>query len=278
MSRAVAETPEDQNQGSMEMFLVLLVSCVFPPILLFGFFVVNPREEIVVLRFGKFVTTLKTQGIRWIHPVGRSLQRISTRDTTLDIATTTVVEVNGNPIEISAVVVYRADDTYKAALHVEDYKRFIEDQAGAVVKRVAAQFPYETADHTKPCLKKESDEVTQNFISELQEAVDPAGLRVLGVRLNDLTYAPEIAQSMLMRQQALAFIDARQTIVEGAVDIVRDAVERLQNAGLEVTDSDRDALVSNLLVVLCSGERAQPVLQVQSGRAASREELRQPVT
>jgi regulator of protease activity HflC (stomatin/prohibitin superfamily) len=264
MSRATP-APQDQNQGVMELFLVVLVTCLFPPILLFGFFVLNPREEIVVLRFGKYVTTFKTQGIRWIHPVGRSLHRISTRDTTLDIATTTVVEINGNPIEISAVVVYRAEDSYKAALHVEDYKRFIEDQAGAVVKRVAAQFPYETADVAKPCLKKESDEVTEKFIQELQEAVDPAGLRVLGVRLNDLTYAPEIAQAMLMRQQALAFIDARQTIVEGAVDIVRDAVDRLQKAGLEVTESDRDALVSNLLVVLCSGERAQPVLQVQSG-------------
>ena len=259
------EAPQDQNQGGMELFLVLLVSCLFPPILLFGFFVVNPRQEIVVLRFGKYVTTFKSQGIRWIHPVGRHLHRISTRDTTLDIATTTVVEVNGNPIEISAVVVYRAEDCYKAALHVEDYKRFIEDQAGAVVKRVAAQFPYETADQSKPCLKKESNEVTESFIEELQESVNPAGLRVLGVRLNDLTYAPEIAQSMLMRQQALAFIDARQTIVEGAVDIVKDAVQRLQAAGLEVTDSERDALVSNLLVVLCSGERAQPVLQVQSG-------------
>jgi regulator of protease activity HflC (stomatin/prohibitin superfamily) len=263
-----APAPKDENQGAMELFLVVLFTLIFPPILLFGFFVVQPREEIVVLRFGKYVVTLRTPGIRWIHPVGRTLHRISTKDTTLDIATTTVVEVNGNPIEISAVVVYRVEDTVRAALHVESYTEFIEDQAGAVVKRVAAQFPYESADDTKPCLKKESDAVTANFISELQEAVNPAGIRVLGVRLNDLTYAPEIAQAMLMRQQALALIDARKTIVEGAVEIVRDAVTRLQAANLEVSPDDRDALVSNLLVVLCSGERAQPVLQVQSsGRA-----------
>ncbi|MHB8969809.1 MAG: SPFH domain-containing protein [Pirellulaceae bacterium] len=155
--------PQDANQGTMELLLVIIVSIVFPPILLAGFFIVNPREEIVVLRFGKYVTTLRTQGIRWIHPVGRRLYRISTRDTTLDIATTTVVEVNGNPIEISAVVVYRVEDTYKAALHVEDYRKFNEDQAGAVVKRVAAKFPYESADATKPCLKKESAEVTEHF-------------------------------------------------------------------------------------------------------------------
>ena len=121
---------------------------------------------------------------------------------------------------------------------------------------------------SKPCLKKESEAVTDKFIAELQEAVNPAGIRVLGVRLNDLTYAPEIAQAMLMRQQALALIDARKTIVQGAVEIVRDAVGQLKAAGLEVNEADRDALIANLLVVLCSGERAQPVLQVQAGRGA----------
>lgn len=254
----------DLSQGAMERFLVLGLTIIFPPILLFGFFVVNPREEIVVLRFGKYITTLKTQGIRWIHPVGRTLHRISTKDTTLDIAITTVVEVNGNPIEISAVVLYRVVDTYRAALDVESYRDFINDQAGAIVKRVASQFPYETADPGRPCLKKESDEVTDAFLREMQEAVDAAGIQVLGVRLNDLTYAPEIAQAMLMRQQALALIDARKTIVEGAVEIVRDAVQQLNDAGLEVYQEDRDSLISNLLVVLCSGERPQPVLQVQA--------------
>lgn len=260
-----AAVPQDQNQGAMELFLVLLVTIIFPPILLFGFFVVNPREEIVVLRFGKFVTTIKSQGIRWIHPVGRVLHRISTRDTTLDITTTTVVEINGNPIEISAVVLYRVQETYNAALNVENYRQFIQDQAGAVVKRVASQFPYESADPAKACLKKESEQVTKAFIDELQEAVQAAGIRVLNVRLNDLTYAPEIAQAMLMRQQALALIDARKTIVQGAVEIVHDTVQQLQAVGLEVAADDRDQLIANLLLVLCGGERPQPVLQVQAG-------------
>lgn len=248
----------------MELFLALLVTILFPPILLFGFFVVSPREEVVVLRFGKFVKVLQSQGIRWIHPVGRALHKISTRDTTLDIATTTVVDTNGNPIEISAVVVFRVRETIKAALDVEDYRQFIRDQAGAVVKRVASQFPYEAAAGEVACLKKESDVVTNAFIAELQEAADPAGIEVLNVRLNDLTYAPEIAQAMLMRQQAMALIDARKTIVEGAVEIVSDAIERLSGVNLELTGGQRDQLISNLLVVLCSGDRAQPVLQVQS--------------
>ncbi len=256
--------PSVQTQGLLEMFLVVGLSIIFPPILLFGFFVVNPREEIVVLRFGKYVTTLKEQGIRWIHPVGRTLHRISTRDTTLDIPSETVVEQNGNPIQISAVVLYRVADTVKASLHVEDYRKFLNDQAGAVIKRVSSLFPYESGNADTPCLKKESDVVTKAFIRELQEAVDPAGIEVLMVRLNDLTYAPEIAQAMLMRQQALALIDARKTIVDGAVLIVRDAVTQLNGAGFDLDAADRDQLISNLLVVLCSGERAQPVLAVQS--------------
>lgn len=254
------------NEKMLELLLVLLVSCLFPPILLFGFVIVYPRQEIVVLRFGKYLTTLSTQGICWIHPVGRTLHRISTKDTTLDISRTTVVEKNGNPVEISAVVLYRVENTYDAALQVEDFHTLLADQAGAVVKRVASRFPYETADETRPCLKKESDVVTGEFIAELQAAVQVAGIRVLNVRLNDLTYAPEIAQAMLMRQQALALIDARKTIVEGAVEIVRDAVDRLKAAGLDVDASRRDELVSNLLVVLCSGDRAQPVLSVQTSR------------
>ena len=124
----------------MEILLVIAVTLIFPPVLIFGFFIVNPREEMVILRFGKYVTTLKTQGIRYIHPVGRNLRRISTRDTTLDIATTTVVERNGNPILISAVVVYRVENSMKAALEVEDHNRFIADQASAVVKRVSSTF------------------------------------------------------------------------------------------------------------------------------------------
>jgi len=267
MKSVVDQNELNQNAGALEMLLVVIVTVFFPPILLFGFFIVNPREEIVVLRFGKFVTVLKQQGIGWIHPVGRSLLRIPTRDLTLEINTTTVLERNGNPIQISAVVVYRVENSYKAALDVESYRKFIEDQAGAVVKRCSSQFPYESSDHSEPCLKVESDEVTMSFIKELQDAVAAAGIKVLNVRLNDLTYAPEIAQSMLMRQQAMALIDARKTIVEGAVEIVRDAVDRLEKADLQMTHEERERLVSNLLVVICSGERAQPVLQVNSGQS-----------
>jgi len=262
----IQENEIRQNEGFLEKLLVVVVTVTsFGFVLLFGFIIVSPREEIVILRFGKYVTTLRKQGICWIHPVGRALHRIPTRDMTHEIAATTVLERNGNPIHISAIVVYRVEDSYKASLEVENYRKFIEDQASAVIKCCSSQFPYESADVSEPCLKHESGVVTKSYIDELQEAVNAAGIRVLNVRLNDLTYAPEIAQAMLMRQQAMALIDARKTIVEGAVEIVKDAVVRLGAAELHMSDSQREQLISNLLVVICSGERPQPVLQVQSG-------------
>ncbi|MFO0880953.1 MAG: SPFH domain-containing protein [Gemmataceae bacterium] len=251
----------------MECVVIGVLAVIGLPILLVlvGLYIVSPREEVIVLSFGKFVARTSEQGLHWAQPIGRELRRIPTQDITLHVPTSTVVEKNGNPILISAVVVYRVEDTKKAALDVENFRRFIEDQAGAVIKRVSSQFPYESADHSHPCLKSESVEVTDAYLRELQKAVEAAGIRVVNVQLNDLTYAPEIAQAMLMRQQAMALIDARKTIVEGAVAIVGDAVERLRAAGLEVSAPQKEALIANLLVVICSGERPQPVMQVQTG-------------
>lgn len=251
----------------MGLFLIILTTLIFPPILLFGFYVVLPRQEVVVLSFGRYITTHKRPGINWMHPTGRSLIRISTKDTTLDITKATVVERNGNPIHVSAVVVYKVVDSQKAALDVESHHDFIADQAGAVMKRVCSRYPYESADESEHCLKTEADEITAELVKELQAAVAVAGIEVTMVRLNDLTYAPEIAQAMLMRQQALALIDARKTIVDGAVQIVRDAIDRLGEEGFTLQPTRTEELVANLLVVLCSGEHAQPMIQVQASSA-----------
>jgi regulator of protease activity HflC (stomatin/prohibitin superfamily) len=248
----------------MEWLIMLAATILFPPLLLFGFFVVHPREELVILRFGKYVKTVSAPGIYWMHPVGRDIRRIPTQDISLHIPTSTVVERHGNPILISAVIVYRVEDTRKAALDVENFRQFIGDQAGAVIKRTSAHFPYDSPDHSEPCLRVESEVVTAAYLQELQAAVAPAGIHVLLIRLNDLTYAPEIAPAMLMRQQALALVDARKTIVEGAVELVKDAVERLRATGLDVGAAEKQALISNLLLVLCSGDRPHPVMQIQS--------------
>lgn len=248
----------------MGLFLRLITGIFFPPILLFGFYIVRPREEAVILSFGEFMGVDKTEGIRWRHPVGREIRRISTQDNTLEISSSTVVDFNGNPINISAIVVYRVKDTRKAAIDVVDAHQFIEDQAGAIIKRVCSKYPYDHHDGNAVCLKNESEEISNELVFDLQEAVDLAGVVVRSVKFNDLAYAPEIAQAMLMRQQAQAFIEARKTIVDGAVSLVKDACDQLEGDGINLSTPSKEQLVTNLLVVLCSGESAQPVVQVQA--------------
>ncbi len=228
-----------------------------------GFITVKPREGVVILSFGAYSGTIDSERIAWVFPVGRRLLRIPTSEITLQVPATTVVDGHGNPIQVGAVVVYRVKDIRKAALEVESFRNFIDNKAGAVVKGVSARFPYHSTNPAVPCLKGENETVRQTYITELQKALESAGIDVLDVRLNDLTYAPEIAQAMLMRQQALALIEARKTIVDGAVAIVCDALNKLQAAGIQMSDSQKEALISNLLVVLCGSERAQPVMQVQ---------------
>ncbi|MBI5251351.1 MAG: SPFH domain-containing protein [Desulfomonile tiedjei] len=229
-----------------------------------GFITVKPREGVVILSFGAYRGTIDSEGIHWVFPFGCRLIRIPTSEITLEVATATVVDGHGNPIQVGAVVVYRVKDIRKAVLEVENFRTFIENKAGAVIKGVSARFPYHSSNPEAPCLKGENETVRRTYIKELQKAVESAGIDVLDVRLNDLTYAPEIAQAMLMRQQALALIEARKTIVDGAVAIVCDALNKLQAAGIQMADSQKEVLISNLLVVLCSGERAQPVMQVQA--------------
>lgn len=248
----------------MGFWIRLLTAILFPPILLFGFYVVRPREEAVILSFGEFMGVDKEEGIRWRHPVGRDIHRVSTQDITLEINSSTVVDLNGNPINISAIVVYKIEDSRKAAIDVINPHQFISDQASAIIKRVCSKYPYDSSDPNALCLKNESDEISAELVKELQHAVTVAGIVVESVKFNDLAYAPEIAQAMLMRQQAQAFIDARKTIVDGAVSLVKDACGQLDRDGFNLSTSAQEQLVTNLLVVLCSGESAQPVVQVQA--------------
>lgn len=254
------------NTGPNPLVVVGAVGGVFFLLFFFlpGLFTLQPRQEAVVLRWGKFVGVIRGEGIRWSQPYGRSTMKVSTQDQTFEVHRTTVVEANGNPIEISAVVTYRVEDSRKALLDVVNYQSFVRDQATAVVKRVAAKFPYDSPREDIPCLRKESNEVSEKLIHELQEAVKAAGVHILSVRLNDLAYAPEIAQAMLIRQQAMSVVDARKTIVEGAVEIVRDCIERLAKNGITLSAEKREELVSNLLVVICSGERITPTVSLAS--------------
>jgi hypothetical protein len=174
-----------------------------------------------------------------------------------------VLEANGSPIEVSGICSYRVVEAHKALLDVENFNSYVGLLASAVMKNVCAEYPYETPDPNKPCLRKESEVVTRHLIRDLQALVQPAGIQILQMRINDLTYAPEIAQSMLLRQQAMAMVDARRTIVEGAVWTVCNAQERMKQAGLTLEPKVMESFAHSLMLVLCSGERVQTFMPIE---------------
>lgn len=220
-----------------------------------GFFVVEPRQAHVLLYWGKYKRTIDAPGLQWVFPLGLDRRVLHTRDVVLQIPLTTVVEQNGNPIQVSAVAIYRVSNPARALIDVQGYQRYVQNQASAVLKSVCAHYPYESRDPSKPCLKKESVEVLDALRDNLQRGVDNAGIQVELVRLNDLTYAPEIAQSMLLRQQAQAMVDARRTLVEGAVHTTADALERLGKTGLTLSAPLKMRLSTSLTLLLCAGDR-----------------------
>jgi regulator of protease activity HflC (stomatin/prohibitin superfamily) len=175
----------------------------------------------------------------------------------------TVLEAHGSPIEVSGICSYRVVEAQKALLDVEDFNGLVALLASAVIKNVCAEYPYEAPDAQTPCLRKENEIVTNHLIRDLQTLVAPAGVQVLQMRINDLAYAPEIAQSMLMRQQAVAMVDSRRTIVEGAVQTACDAHERMRANGLTLDPTAAANFASSLMLVLCSGERVQTFMPVQ---------------
>jgi regulator of protease activity HflC (stomatin/prohibitin superfamily) len=240
--------------GVLAMFLLYALT---------GIFIIQPRTQVVVLRFGKYKRTIQEEGISYVFPFGRNLRTLSSQLVSIDLPRMMVLEANGNPIEVSAVCSYEVREARRAAIDVENYHEYVQLLATAVVKNVCSHYPYEAVDPSQPCLKKESDVITRHLIHELQALVDPAGVAIQQVRLNDLTYAPEIAQSMLLRQQAMAMVDARRTLVEGAVWTVCNAEQRMSDAGLGLSPQVKESFAANLMLVLCSGERVQTFMPIQ---------------
>lgn len=227
-----------------------------------GFLIVQPRTQVVVMRWGKYVDTIVDEGISYAFPLGRRLYRVTSSVVSVDLPKMMVLEADGSPIEVSGICSYRIAEAHKAVLGYADINQHVTLLATAVLKNVCSQYPYDSPDPSKPCLRKETDVLSRHLISELQELVLPAGVQILQMRINDLTYAPEIAQSMLLRQQAMAMVDARRTIVEGAVETVTSAIARMQQTGLAPDAATVEALASNLMLVLCSGERIQTVMPI----------------
>lgn len=243
-------------------FQLVLSVLFFPVTLLASWIVVHPNEHVVLLRWGAFDKLLDQPGLYWNNIWGRKAIRISTKRQAEELHKSVVADGNGNPILIGAVVTYEYRDTKKTALDVENPHEFVMSQAQAVLKRIAAKYPYEAAEGHN--LKGEADEIGVELVAHLQEQVARAGAVIHRFQLSDLTYAPEIAQAMLIRQQAKALVDARRTIVDGAVEIVHDAVERLSERDFHLDDDQRARLIVNLLTVVCGDAKVQPTYPITS--------------
>ena len=244
------------------LVVVAVIAVPFFLYLLAGFLVVQPRTQVVILRWGKYVRTITEDGIAYAFPMGRKIFRVTSSVVSLDLPRMMVLEANGSPIEVSGVCSFRVAEAHRAVLGYSDFNQHVALLATAVMKNVCSQYPYESPDPQKPCLRKETEVVSRHLVHELQELVRPAGMEVLQMRINDLTYAPEIAQSMLLRQQAIAMVDARRTIVDGAVDTVTSAISKMNQLGMAPNDGTMESMAANLMLVLCSGERVQTVMPI----------------
>ena len=230
----------------------------------FGFILVNPNTSKVVLLFGKYVGTVKDNGLYWANPF-YTKKKISLRASNFDSERLKVNDKLGNPVMISTILVWRVTNTYKAAFDVDNYENFVRVQTDAAVRKLASMYPYDNfADegHDEDItLRSSVNEVSETLEKELEERLAIAGIEVLEARIGYLAYAQEIASAMLKRQQATAIVAARHKIVEGAVSMVEMALEELNKKDIVELDEERKAaMVSNLMVILCGDKEAAPVV------------------
>ena len=227
-----------------------------------GLVIVNPNESKVLTLFGKYLGTVKHDGFYWVNPFTVK-KKVSLRAFNLNGQQLKVNDSVGNPIEIAAVIVWQITDTAKAAFAVENYLQYVNIQSEAAVRHLANSFPYDNIEDEKASitLRGGAEQVSVLLEKELNDRLDRAGIEVLEARISHLAYAPEIAHTMLQRQQASAIISARRLIVEGAVGMVEMALTRLSEKNIVELDEERKAaMVSNLLVVLCGDRSVNPVV------------------
>jgi len=229
-----------------------------------GLFAVVPGEARVIQLFGRYAGTVREPGLRWVNPF-TDRRRVSTRIRNHETALAKVNDADGNPIEIAAVVVWQVDDTALALYAVDDFTQFVATQTETAVRHIATSYPYDTADTGQLSLRGNADEVTTRLSAEIAARVASAGVTIIESRLTRLSYAAEIAQAMLRRQAASAVVAARSRIVQGAVGMVRLALQQLEEQDVVELDEERKAaMVSNLLVVLCSEQATQQVVNTGS--------------
>lgn len=267
-----------QNQQYFAMFGAGCVFIIVFSIMFAGLKVLAPNEAMVFTLFGKYHGTLDKDGFYFVNPfcvsqnpalgmnlafgMGKVTRKLSLKAMTLNNDKQKVNDEEGNPIEISVVVIWRIKNCAKAVFAVDNYMNYISTQSDSAIRQVARQYPYDVSENgDEKSLRGSSQEIADVLKAELQSRVEMAGIEIIEARINNLAYAPEIAAAMLQRQQASAIIAARQKIVDGAVSMVEMALKKLSdNDVVELDDERKAAMVSNLLVVLCGNRDAQPVV------------------
>lgn len=240
------------------MVIIFVVSLFIPP----GLLVINPNESSVLVLFGNYMGTVKENGFFWVNPFFVK-KKISLRARNFDSETLKVNDKVGNPVMIGLVLVWRVNDTFKAVFEVDEYEHFVVVQSEAALRKLAGIYPYDNfEDHDAVItLRSGGDDVNHELEKELVDRLAIAGIQVIEARINYIAYASEIAGAMLRRQQATAVVAARAKIVEGAVGMVQMALVQLSEKKIiELDESQKSAMVSNLMVVLCSDEAARPVV------------------
>ncbi|MBN8547486.1 MAG: SPFH domain-containing protein [Ignavibacteria bacterium] len=233
---------------------------IFSLIMMGGLYTIEPNSAVVLLLFGEYKGTDRTEGFHWANPF-YTKKKLSLRTNNFDSQKLKVNDKKGNPIEISAVVVWRVNETAEALFAVEDYKTYTIVQSESAIRHIATIYPYDSTEDDPISLRSSLDEISQALGKEIQERIAGAGIVIEEARINHLAYAPEIAHAMLQRQQAEAVIAARTKIVDGAVGMVEMALKRLSEENVIELDEERKAaMVGNLMVVLCSDRAAQPII------------------
>jgi regulator of protease activity HflC (stomatin/prohibitin superfamily) len=253
-----------EGGSALTAVTMIAIGAIGALFVLSGFYLLQPNQAAAILLFGAYRGTDRNPGLRWVVP-WYTRTKISTRIHNLTSDTLKVNDLRGNPIEIAANVVWRVTDTAQALYDVDNYIEFIEIQIESAVRAIAGKYPYDDIEHKEVTLRGDAETVADDLEKELQERVGRAGITVDEARLTHLAYAAEIAQAMLRRQQAEAVIAARQKLVTGAVTMVETALQMLsEKQVVELDDERKAAMVSNLMVVLCSERDTQPVVNTGS--------------
>ena len=250
--------------GKITVILLAVLILIAAALLLRGLTAVVAGEARVVQLFGRYRGTIRAPGLHWVNPIAER-RKVSTRIRNHETPVAKVNDADGNPIEIAAVVVWQVRDTSRAIYSVDDFVQFVSTQTETAVRHIASRYAYDTRGSGALSLRDNAEEITQRLSGEIAERVGPAGVQIIESRLTRLSYAAEIAQAMLRQQAASAVVGARMRIVEGAVGMVQLALQRLEEEDVVTLDEERKAaMVSNLLVVLCSEQATQQVVNTGS--------------